>query len=295
MPITRREALLSVAAASLRASPSSEMPSVPFGPHRISKLIVGGNPVSGNSHVSSALSQEMIDYFTSENVKRLLRNCERAGINTWQSRGDKHIIRLLHEYGQEGGQLHWIAQTASEITWERNLSEMLREKPAGIYHHGTKTDAAWRAGKIESVRDTLKMIRQSGTRVGLGTHIPEVIDYVESKGWDVDFYMTCLFNLSRSEEEKKALGGGKAAGELFHDPDRVEMLKRVRQASKQCLVFKVYGASRHCDSAERMRNALRLALDSMKPNDAIVIGMFPKYKEQVVENCQLLNQAMRTS
>jgi hypothetical protein len=125
----------------------------------------------------------MVDYFTSTRVKSLLRDCERAGINAWQSRGDAHIRRLLHEYREEGGHIQWIAQTASEITDLRtNLSRtILPENPIGIYHHGTKTDAAWMAGRIDDVQSAMKIIRQTGARVGLGTHIPQVIDYVESR------------------------------------------------------------------------------------------------------------------
>ena len=287
MLLTRREALS--LAATIRGT--GELPRVPFGPHKISRLIVGGNPVSGNSHLNAEADREMLDYFTAANIKQLLRSCEGAGINTWQSRGDRHILRLLREYRQEGGRIEWIAQTATEIRFDRNLPEMVAARPLGIYHHGSNTDRAWQAGKMEEVRDALKAIRQSGVRVGLGTHIPEVIDYVESKGWDVDFHMTCLFNLSRTEEEKQRLAGEKIRGELFWDPDRIEMLKRVRQASKQCLIFKVYGASRHCDSREKMLNALKLAFQYAKPADAIVIGMFPKLTDQVTQNRELFLEA----
>lgn len=36
---------------------------------------------------------------------------------------------------------------------------------------------------------------------------------------------------------------------------------------------------------------MKLALRYAKPTDAVVIGMFPKYQEQVQENCRLLIQA----
>jgi len=32
---------------------------------------------------------------------------------------------------------------------------------------------------------------------GLGTHRPEVMAYVEEKGWDFDFYMASVYNLAR--------------------------------------------------------------------------------------------------
>jgi hypothetical protein len=141
----------------------------------------------------------------------------------------------------------------------------------------------------------LKVMRQTGVLVGLGTHVPEVVDYVESKGWDLDFYMTCLYNLSRSKEEAARLAGHPVEGELFWEPDREKMLERVRQARKPCLIFKIYGASRHCASPGQMLSALRLAAHSAKPSDCFVIGMFPKYQEQVRENSRLLREALSAS
>ncbi len=293
MNLTRRESLLAAAAGAV--DPTPPVATVPFGAARISRLIAGGNPVSGISHMSAALSQEMLDYFTSTNIKRLLRACETSGVNTWQSRGDRHIIRLLHEYRQEGGRVQWIAQTATEIDFDRNLREIASEKPVGIYLHGVRTDRAWMAGTIDTLQDALKAIRQTGARVGLCSHIPAVLDHVESKNWDVDFYMTCLYNLSRSAGENERLAGKPSPGELFWDPDRTEMLKRVQATSKQCLVFKVYGAGRRCGSEEQMLAALRQVAASVKPQDAMVIGMFPKYQDQVRGNARLLARAFEAS
>jgi hypothetical protein len=268
------------------------MAHVKFGRHSISRLIVGGNPVSANSHVSNELSAEMRDYFTSTNTKKLLAACERAGVNTWQSRADRHILRLLHEYRQEGGRIQWIAQTASEYAdLRRNLAEASALQPIGIYHHGSQTDKYWLAGQPERIGEALRTIRQTGAMVGLGTHIPEVVDYAESKGWDFDFYMTCVYNLSRTPEEVAKVAGRAVKGEFFWDPDREQMLERVRRVSKPCLIFKVYAATRHCGTAAARMAALKLVFRYAKPHDAVVIGMFPKYQEQVEENCRLLMEA----
>ncbi len=276
--------------------PSPAIPAVRFGAHTISRLIVGGNPVSANSHVSGQLDREMRDYFTAANVKKLLSECEKAGINVWQSRGDRHIQRLLHEYRLEGGRMEWIAQTASEYAdLSRNVREIASLKPVGIYHHGAATDKHWLAGTIDRVPESLRIIRRTGAMVGLGTHIPEVIDYAENKGWDVDFYMACVYNLSRSREEAERLAGRRVDGELFWDPDREKMLARVRQTRKPCLIFKVYAATRKCDSPDQMRDALKLVFRYAKPSDAVVIGMFPKQKEQVRENCRLVAETGATA
>ena len=281
--LNRRDALLTgFAAAAPGLADSEKIPAIKLGRHTVSRLIVGGNPISGNSHIDAAANRDMTDYFTAANVKKLLSRCESAGINTWQSRGDRHILRLLHEYRLEGGHLHWIAQTASELS---NIPAHIRTlantaKPIAIYNHGSHTDAQWKLGKMDTVREHCKVMRDSGVLVGVGTHIPEVVDYIDGGGWDVDFYMTCLFNLSD--------------GESFRDSDREKMLERVRKTSKPCLMFKVYGAGRHCRSPEAMLDALRLAFRHAKPADAVVIGMFPKYSEQVEENRRLLLEAIHT-
>jgi hypothetical protein len=295
--MNRRELLLSAVAAAAGSAfaQSGGVPQVNFGKHRLSRLLVGGNPVSGTSHLSPELSRDMVDYFTAERVKKLLRDCESAGINTWQSRGDRHIMRLLNEYRLEGGTIQWLGQTASEMAdVPKNIALMADMKPIGIYHHGSQTDRFWAAGRIDQAYEMLKAIRQTGCQVGLGTHIPEVIDYVESKGWDLDFYMTCVYNLSRTRDEAEKLAGRPVPDELFWDPDREKMLARVRQTKKTCLIFKVYGATRHCDTPEKMLAALKLAAGYAKPQDCFVIGMFPKYKEQVKENCRLLRDALNT-
>jgi len=290
MEVTRRQWML-VPAAAL----ASGVPQAPFGTYRISRLLVGGNPVSGNSHWSGEMDREMADYFSAANAKKLLAACEAAGINTWQSRADRHIMRLLREYRNEGGRIQWIAQTASELAdLRRNVRDAAAAGAIGIYHHGSRTDSLFRAGKLGEIRDLVKAIKDAGVRAGVGAHIPEVIDEIENQGWEeVDFYMTCLYNLSRSKQEAAKLAGGDPKGEFFHDPDREKMLERVRRTRKQCLIFKVYGAGRKCGSREEMKSALAQVFRYAKPQDAVVIGMFPKYKEQVVENCRLLEEALR--
>jgi len=294
MPDTTRRRLLAAVPAFAAAAAPAAMPSVRLGRHSVSRLIAGGNPVSANSHVSGALSAEMRDYFTAANTKKMLAECERAGITAWQSRADRHIMRLLHEYRQEGGAIQWIAQTASEYgDLKRNLGEAAALRPIGIYHHGSQTDKYWLSGRIDQTADALKAIRQTGAQVGLGTHIPEVVDYAESKDWDFDFYMTCVYNLSRTAEQAAVLAGRPVKGEYFHHPDREKMLERVRKTAKPCLIFKVYAATRHCATPETRRAAIDLAFRYAKPGDAVVIGMFPKYQEQIVENCRLVIEAAR--
>jgi len=45
----------------------------------------------------------------------------------------------------------------------------------------------------------LKRIRDAGLLVGVSTHMPDMVDAVESKGWDVDYFQTCVYERHRDE------------------------------------------------------------------------------------------------
>ena len=91
------------------------LPQVDLCGHPVTRLICGGNPLSGFSHVSAELDREMIEYYSMPNLQALLDECWKEGINTFQSRGDRHQMRMVLEHRQNGGKMQWIAQTASEF------------------------------------------------------------------------------------------------------------------------------------------------------------------------------------
>ena len=130
------------------------LPTIRLGAADISRLIIGGNPFSGNSHMSSELDNEMEDYFTTENIKKTLYRCNECGINAMQLRGDKHIFRIMREFRLEGGKMHWVAQTAPEMqSFEGNIAQMMKNDPAAIYHHGTVTDMLFKDGQFDELKN----------------------------------------------------------------------------------------------------------------------------------------------
>ncbi|MCX7604569.1 MAG: hypothetical protein N2036_10900 [Bryobacteraceae bacterium] len=291
MRMSRRFLLASPLAATAPAPPL--VPLVPFGEAMVSRLIAGGNPVSGYSHQSCAVDEEMMDYFTAANVKKMLAACERAGINTWLSRADRHILRLLREYRNEGGRIQWIAQTAPEMAdFARNVREAAALRPIGICLHGAQTDRLWVDHRREEIAARLKRISDTGVRAGLATHIPEVIDWCEDAGLPAGFYMACLYNLSRTHEEALELAGGPVTGEFFYEPDRARMLARVSKTKKQCIVFKAYGAGRRCATRGDRLAALREVFAAAGPGDCVAIGMFPKHSDQAADNAALVREIL---
>lgn len=269
------------------------LPTVRLGDADISRLIIGGNPFSGNSHTSSELDNEMEDYFTTENIKKALYRCNECGINTMQLRGDKHIFRIMREFRLEGGKMHWIAQTAPEMqSFEGNIAQIMKNDPAAIYHHGTMTDMLFKDGQFDELKRRLEIIRKTGKPVGLGTHMPEVVEYAEEHGWNTDFYMTSVYNLSKINRVSSAVTGKSNNGEPFDDEDREIMYRTIRSTSRPCLVFKILGAGRCCNSPKSVRSAFAEAFANIKPTDAVVVGMYPKYRDQVFENASYVREIL---
>ncbi len=272
---------------------NSQLPTVSFGPVAITRLISGGNPLCGNSHFSLEMDEEMRAYFTAEQVVKYLHRLEQAGINTIQARGDYHrVLHWLELFKREGGTLHWIAQTASEMADVfENIRVIAAAGAVGIYHHGTATDKLWLQGDIDAVNDYLKCIRDCGVQVGLGTHIPEVIEYAEEHGWDLDFYMASLYNLNRKPRDSALVSNAATYDEAFLEQDPPRMCQTIRATKKTCLAFKALAAGRRCTTQEGVRAALKFAFANIKPTDVVVVGMFDKYEDQISLNVQYAIEA----
>jgi len=261
------------------------LPTIRIGDKDVTRLICGGNPISGISHFTHEMDEDMLRYYTMPRLQQLLEECWRHEINTVQTRGDRFTMRMYLEHRENGGKLQWIAQTASEFAdIHANIAEIARYKPIAIYHHGTHTDNSWHMGKIDQVADYLKTIHDLGLPAGIGTHIPEVVQYAEGKGWETDFYMCCLHNLARGYKSAPAVERTAYEQEQYREADRDKMTAVMRQVAKPCLGFKLMAANRRCGSPESVRAAFEYALTNIKPTDAVVVGMFPKYRNQVAEN-----------
>jgi hypothetical protein len=151
-------------------------------------------------------------------------------------------------------------------------------------------------GKIGTVRDWCRKVRDLGCMVGVGSHKPEVLALVEEQGWDVDFYAGCVYNITRTEDEwRKVLGGEllEMPSEIYLQSDPPRMFTFMRQTRKPCFAYKILAAGR---ISERSGDeAFRTAYASIKPTDGVFVGMFPRVKDEVRENaervCRILGKA----
>lgn len=273
------------------------LPTIRWGSHDLTRLLVGHNPIKGISHQSAALSQEMRDYFAADPGRsvQLLRRCELMGINACQMGcrpSEPFIEEMLRRHYDEGGRLKWIAsfyslpQEAQEV--RKELAHLLRmtPRPIGIQQVGNTSDYLMRTGRVNLTQDNLKRLRDSGLLVGMGAHNHEVIDYAESQGWDVDFYQCSLYRSAFSLRDEER------GREVFEEEARESMTRTIRQVSKPCIAFKVLGAGRHCQSAQTIESALRYAFGHIKPNDVVLVGMWQKHLDQVGHNVRLVRRIL---
>lgn len=269
----------------------SSMPTVPFGSHRLSRLIVGANCINGGSHLSRFVNEQMLAYFTDEQIASHLDDCRAQGINTWQSGYGN--LGFYARYQQENGKLNYITLTEYEDDVPQALlEELVASGAVGIAHHGEATDVLFKRGEIDRIKDFISRahdtVGDSGVQIGVSTHMPAVIDYIESAGWDVDFYMTCVYERHRSREALKELLGYVPipTPEVYLEEDPPRMYRMIQQTDKTCLAFKILGASRRCSTQEEVAAAFQFAFSNIKAKDAVVVGMFPKHVDQIALNIQ---------
>ena len=268
----------------------SAMPQIPFGDYTLSRLIVGANPINGGSHLSRFVNNQMKRYFTLERILEMLRTCEALGINTWQS-GSGNLDQY-RTYLEQGGRMHYIALAHETDRAPDMLERLVEGGSIGIAHHGEVTDVFWKEGRIDAAREYCKRIRDTGAMVGVSTHIPDVVDHIVSEGWDVDFFMCCVYERHRTREELQALLGHVPipVKEVYLESDPARMFKVMRQAPKPCLAFKILAAGRLCDKQEWVEAAFESAFRQIKPTDAVIVGMYPEYEDQPALNADYVRR-----
>jgi len=273
---------LAAASASTAATSAPSLPTVRIGKHEISRLILGSNPFYGYSHASRELDQHMREWGTPEQVCEALREAERNCITTFQTNGMDREIADVELHRKQGGKLQVIT-----LIKEKPEETVSRIHPIAVAHHGEATDIAFRGGKIEDVREFTRRARQTGVLVGVSTHKPEVIEFIEERDWDVDFYMGCVYNRSRTPDEIRALLHGELpfpAGEVYLEKDPQRMFAVMRKVRRPCFAFKILAAGRMARTPAELDAAFQAAFAGIKPSDCVIVGHYPRFKNQIQEN-----------
>jgi hypothetical protein len=263
------------------------LPSIQLGNHRISRLVTGSNPILGYSYLGAHTDRQMKEYFTVERTVELLERCERAGITAHQFADPERALPYLRKLRDRGSKLQFICLHADRALIRQAVAQT---QPIAMVHHGGVTDRLFAEGKADQVHDYVKAAKDTGVLAGISAHNPDCIRRVADEGWDVDFFMTCFYFLTRKpgngEKESHTLD---IAYPFFKDDPRV-MTQVIRQVKQPCLGFKILGAGRLCSSQETVRSAFKFAFDNIKPTDGVIVGMFPWAFDEVSANAQFARE-----
>jgi hypothetical protein len=118
------------------------------------------------------------------------------------------------------------------------------------------------------------------------------VRYIEDRGWDNDYYMTCLYRVSRSLAETRVQLSEAPLGEVFLEKDPERMTNMIRATPKMCFAFKLLAAGRNTRSPAAIEQAFRYALTRIKANDAVIVGMSTKFTDEVRFNADIVRRVL---
>ena len=254
--------------APLPKEPVKGLPTGKIGNVTISRLIAGGNLISGFAHSRNLIyvSELLKHYFTDEKIFETLRLCEENGINTAILRLDDDIIRILNKYRKDmGGKIQWIAQVkVKESDLTGGAKQAIDNGAVGVFSHGGIDDELFKNGKIELLAKFVSFVQDKKIIAGIGAHSLDVPVAIEKTGIKPDFYFKTL---NTADYECK-------------DPQQViEFMEKVQ---KPWIAFKVLGAG-----VTHPKEGFKYAFDNGA--DFIVAGM---YDFQVKEDAAIAKEAL---
>ena len=164
-------------------------------------------------------------------------------------------------------------------------------QPIAMVHHGGVTDRLFHDGKSSEVHDYVKAAHDCGVLAGVSAHNPDCIQRIADEGWEVDFFMTCFYFLTR---KKLPPQDTLQVSYPFFAGDPPAMTEVVRQVKQPCLGFKILAAGRKCASQDTVKEAFRFAFENIKPTDGVIVGMYPRFFDEVRANAQYARQFGRS-
>jgi len=277
-----------------------KVPHGKIGNLEISRIIPGGNLISGFAHARDLIyvSPFLRTYFTDEKVIETLRLCEACGINTAVLRTDPNTVRILDQYRKRGGKIQWLAQVYPKANDLRSNTRMAVDNGAiGAFVQGGIADAFVQEGKLDLLDQAISFIKGQGLIAGTAAHSLRVPMECERAGLDFDFYMKTFHNDNywsahpvQNRKEFEVDGDASPDHDRYHDNiwcinpgDTAAFMSSVKKA---WIAYKVLAAG-----AIHPKDGFRYVFQNGA--DFACVGMFDF---QVVENANIawetLNQPL---
>lgn len=261
---------------------AAEFPRGKIGKLSVSRLICGGNLISGFAHSRDLMyvSPLLRHYFTDEKVFETLALCEARGLNTAILRLDENTVRILKRYWKErGGKIQWIAQCQIEEDDMSSIKQAVDAGAVAAYVHGGVGDSFIEKGRVDVLGKAVDYIKRQGVPAGVAGHSLEVPKACEKARLGVDFYMK-TFN----SKKYWSAGPMPRLDSVWEETPR-ETAAFMQEVEKPWIAYKVLGAG-----AIHPNEGFRYAFQNGA--DFVCVGMFDF---QVAEDVQIARSALDTA
>ena len=263
----------------VQAASKGKLPTGKIGKLTVSRLISGGNLISGWAHSRDLVyvPNLMRAYNTEDKVLDTLQLLEEHGVNAIIADPIKKPKEILSRYWKErGGKIQWIAEGHPDMDdWKTNLQQSIDFGAAAIYIQGVKADQFLKAGRLELVAKCVDYIRSQGVPGGIGAHKLEVVMQSEKDRYGADFYVKTLHHTgywsTRRPEQTEDVVDCRTDNYWDLDPQRT--IAFMQEIEKPWIAFKVLAAG-----AIRPESGFKYALENGA--DFLCVGMFDFQVEQ---------------
>lgn len=251
----------------------SAMPRGRIGKLEVSRLISGGNLISGWAHARDLgyVASLMRSYNTDEKVLDTLEQLEQHGINTIICDPRERPMKLFGRYWKErGGKIQWIAEGhPKDDDLKTNLQQSIDFGASAVYVQGVIGDRWLRGGKLDRLGQCVQQIQSQGVPGGIGAHLIDVIVQSEKNGYGADFYVKTHHHSqywsARRPDQQEDVIDNSADNYWDMEPDRTAAV--MRDVAKPWIAFKTLAAG-----AIRPESGFRFALQNGA--DFLCVGMF---------------------
>lgn len=276
------------------ATPSSAgaaLPTGKIGNLTLSRLISGGNLISGWAHARDLhyVPGLMRAYNTPEKVLDTLEVLERNGVNALIADPRKNVMDVLARYWKErGGKMQWIAEGHPGVEdWKTNIARSIEFGAKAVYVQGVIGDRWLKEGRLDLLGQCVEFIKSHGVPGGIGAHQIEVVVESEKRGFNPDFYVkTChhakYWSARRADQELLVIDN---PADNYWDMEPERTVRVMSGVDRPWIAFKILAAG-----AIRPESGFRYALESGA--DFICVGMFDF---QVEANVKLARQLLEDS
>ena len=183
------------------------MPTGQIGTLRISRMILGGNLISGYSHSRDLVyvSALMKQYNTEKRILDTMELCEAKGINAFLSNPTPHTLKMTSTYWkQRRGKMKWIVDcrpNPKDIAG--HMKPIIDAGAAAVYVNGHWAEHWVQQGKLDAFQEFIDVAHKNGLPGGVGSHLLDVPVAVEKAGIKPDFYMKTLHSKKYWSAEAK--------------------------------------------------------------------------------------------